>query len=170
MLTFTNSEIWNFRPFYLTKSVNMGPSLSDFVQSRQSIFVSHYFIWRNLAWYIECQSGVHFFSNQDKPESESAPSQTAMTKTIKYLESTWKMTLDETGSLSFVVPSSGVNIIWKMTKLFKEKNRSFEGLPRPCLSRPYSFKFFERCLPQNLLSPILNTLSHIIYKKLMKFS
>ena len=30
-----------------------------------------------------------------------------------------------------------------------------------CLSRPYPFKFFKGCLPQNLLSPLLNTLSHI---------
>ena len=32
----------------------------------------------------------------------------------------------------------------------------------PYSSRPYSFKFFKGCLPQNLLSPLLNTLSHII--------
>ena len=30
-----------------------------------------------------------------------------------------------------------------------------------CLSRPYSFKFLKGCLPQILLSPLLNTLSHI---------
>ena len=30
------------------------------------------------------------------------------------------------------------------------------------LSRPYPFKFFKGCLPQNLLSPLLNTLSHIM--------
>ena len=30
-----------------------------------------------------------------------------------------------------------------------------------CLSRPYPFKFFKGCLRQNLLSPLLNTLSHI---------
>ena len=28
-------------------------------------------------------------------------------------------------------------------------------------SRPNPFKFFKGCLPQNLLSPLLNTLSHI---------
>ena len=33
-----------------------------------------------------------------------------------------------------------------------------------CLSRPYSFKFFKRCLPQILLSPFLNTLSQILFK------
>ena len=30
-----------------------------------------------------------------------------------------------------------------------------------CLSRPYPFKFFKGCLPQNLLSPLLNLLSHL---------
>ena len=30
-----------------------------------------------------------------------------------------------------------------------------------CLSRPYPFKFLKGCLPQNLLSPLLNTLSHL---------
>ena len=32
------------------------------------------------------------------------------------------------------------------------------------LSRPYSFKLFKGCLPQNLLSPLLNTLSYIRIK------
>ena len=31
-----------------------------------------------------------------------------------------------------------------------------------CLCRPYPFKFFKGCPPQNLLSPLLNTLSQII--------
>ena len=30
-----------------------------------------------------------------------------------------------------------------------------------CLNRPYTFKFFKGCLPQNLLSPLLNALSHL---------
>ena len=30
-----------------------------------------------------------------------------------------------------------------------------------CLSSPYPLKFFKGCLPQNLLSPLLNTLSHM---------
>ena len=30
-----------------------------------------------------------------------------------------------------------------------------------CLSRPHSFKFFKDCLPQILLGPLLNTLSHL---------
>ena len=30
------------------------------------------------------------------------------------------------------------------------------------LSRPYHFKLFKDCLPQNLLSPLLNTLSHLL--------
>ena len=29
------------------------------------------------------------------------------------------------------------------------------------LSRPYRFKFFKGCLPQILLGPFLNTLSHM---------
>ena len=31
-----------------------------------------------------------------------------------------------------------------------------------CLSRPYHFKFFEGCLPQILLGPLLNTLPHMV--------
>ena len=30
-----------------------------------------------------------------------------------------------------------------------------------CLRRPYLFKYFKGYLPQNLLSPLLNTLSHL---------
>ena len=30
-----------------------------------------------------------------------------------------------------------------------------------CLGRPYPFKSFKGCLPQNLLSPLSNTLSHM---------
>ena len=30
-----------------------------------------------------------------------------------------------------------------------------------CLSRPYPIKFFKGCLPQNLLSTLLNTLPHL---------
>ena len=30
-----------------------------------------------------------------------------------------------------------------------------------CLSRPYPFKSFKGCLPQILLGPLLNTLSHM---------
>ena len=37
------------------------------------------------------------------------------------------------------------------------------GCTRRCLSRPYPFKFFKGCLPQNLLRPLLNTLSHLLY-------
>ena len=32
------------------------------------------------------------------------------------------------------------------------------------LSRPYPYNFFTGCLPQNLLSPLLNTLSHILIR------
>ena len=31
-----------------------------------------------------------------------------------------------------------------------------------CLGRQYPFKFFKGCLPQILLSPFLNTLSHMV--------
>ena len=37
-----------------------------------------------------------------------------------------------------------------------------------CLSRPHRFKFFKGCLPQVLLGPILNTLTHIIIQFSMK--
>ena len=30
-----------------------------------------------------------------------------------------------------------------------------------CLGRPYQFKFFKSCLPQVLLGPFLNTLTHM---------
>ena len=30
------------------------------------------------------------------------------------------------------------------------------------MGKPYPLKFFKGCLPQNLLSPVLNTLSHIL--------
>ena len=37
-----------------------------------------------------------------------------------------------------------------------------------CLSRPYTLKFFEGYIPQNLLSSLLNTLSHMYIQ--VKFS
>ena len=37
------------------------------------------------------------------------------------------------------------------------------GPSKICLGRPYPFKFFKGCLPQILLGPLLNTLSHIIF-------
>ena len=30
------------------------------------------------------------------------------------------------------------------------------------MARPYPFKLFKGCLPQNLLTPLLNTLSHLL--------
>ena len=33
------------------------------------------------------------------------------------------------------------------------------------ISRPHPFKFSKGCLPQNLLSPLLNTLSHMFFEK-----
>ena len=49
------------------------------------------------------------------------------------------------------------------------------GRQSSCLSRPYPSKFFKGCLPQILLGPFLNTLSHIwkqflIEKKVIKKS
>ena len=42
-----------------------------------------------------------------------------------------------------------------------------------CLSRSHSFKFFKDCLPQILLGPFLNTLSHFMKQytesKLIKY-
>ena len=34
-----------------------------------------------------------------------------------------------------------------------------------CLSRPYHLKTFKGCLPQILLGPFLNTLTHVIIVK-----
>ena len=31
-----------------------------------------------------------------------------------------------------------------------------------CLSRPYHFKYFKCCLPEVLLGPFLNNLTHLI--------
>ena len=39
----------------------------------------------------------------------------------------------------------------------------------PCLSRPYPLKFFKGCLPQNLFSPMLITLSQIRAKKVFSY-
>ena len=38
-----------------------------------------------------------------------------------------------------------------------------------CTRRPYSFKFFKGCLPQNLLSPLFNALSQVCKIKYIKF-
>ena len=37
-----------------------------------------------------------------------------------------------------------------------------------CLGRPYPFNFFKGCLPQILLGPFLNTLSHITLRAITK--
>ena len=44
----------------------------------------------------------------------------------------------------------------KWDKVFKS------GISKFCLSRPYPFNFFKGYLAQNLLSPLLNTLSQIL--------
>ena len=58
-----------------------------------------------------------------------------------------------------------VNVIWN--KVFKSgpskicRRQPLKNLKdMVCLSRPYLFKFFKGCLPQILLGPLLNTLSH----------
>ena len=43
------------------------------------------------------------------------------------------------------------------------------GLSKFCGCRPYPFKFFKGCLLQNLLSPFLNTLSHMSGMKVCRF-
>ena len=54
--------------------------------------------------------------------------------------------------------------IWD--KVFKN------GLSKFCGRQPlnFPFKFFKACLPQNLLSPLLNTLSHIFILDTSKFN
>ena len=46
--------------------------------------------------------------------------------------------------------------------LSKFCGRVFKSRTYLCVSRQYPLKFFKGCLPQNLLSPLLNTLSQII--------
>ena len=36
------------------------------------------------------------------------------------------------------------------------------------VNRPYNFKIFKGCLPQVLLDPFWNTLSHMLYAELEK--
>ena len=38
-----------------------------------------------------------------------------------------------------------------------------------CLGRTYHFKFFKGCLPQILLGPFLNTLSHMVHQRQLIF-
>ena len=50
----------------------------------------------------------------------------------------------------------------------------FKNIPskicgRQRLKRPYHFKFFKGCLPQILLGPFLNTLSHILRLFFLQF-
>ena len=49
---------------------------------------------------------------------------------------------------------------WTDLNLWKTAFEKFEGV-WSALGRPYPFKFFKDCLPQILLGPFLNTLSHI---------
>ena len=58
-------------------------------------------------------------------------------------------------------------IIWDkvfksgLCKFCEDSLEKFEGIITVCLSRPYLFKNFKGCLPQNLLSLLLYTLSHM---------
>ena len=67
-------------------------------------------------------------------------------------KSTWKHISNERNL--FKINNKDTLMIWD--KVFKN------GPCKICLSRPYHFKFFKGCLPQILLDPLLNTLSHII--------
>ena len=49
---------------------------------------------------------------------------------------------------------------WTKQNLWKTTFKKFEGVWSAC-SKPYPFKFFKGCLPQILLGPFLNTLSHM---------
>ena len=50
---------------------------------------------------------------------------------------------------------------WTKQNLWKTAFKQFEEI-WSTWSRPYPFKYFEGCLPQILLGPVLNTLSHTI--------
>ena len=52
---------------------------------------------------------------------------------------------------------------WTKQNLWKTAFKKFERV-WSALGRPYPFKFFKVCLPQILLGPFLNTLSHMIIK------
>ena len=50
-----------------------------------------------------------------------------------------------------------------LSRMDQVKSFGRQPLKRPlCLGRPYHFKIFKDCLPQILLGPFLNTLTHII--------
>ena len=59
--------------------------------------------------------------------------------------------------MSFVQVALSGTYIWD--KVFK--NGPSKICRRQPLSRPYAFKVFKGCIPQILLGPFLNTLSHI---------
>ena len=52
-------------------------------------------------------------------------------------------------------------LVLLLTVMLKELSKmTFPFAKMVCLSRPHPLKFFKCCLPQNLLIPLLNTLSH----------
>ena len=66
---------------------------------------------------------------------------------------------------SITISSTIVQFYFKRDKVFKSGLSKFCGRqPLKNLSRPYPFKFFKGCFPQNLLSALLNTLSQIFRK------
>ena len=51
---------------------------------------------------------------------------------------------------------------WTKSNLWKEAFKKLEVIGSACLGRPYHFKLFKGCLPQILLGPFSNTLTHVI--------
>ena len=70
-------------------------------------------------------------------------------------------------------PFSRIRQQWRICdKIFKSGQVKFveDSLKKiwrdmVCLSRQYPLKFFKGCLPQFLIGPLLNTLSHIIWRE-----
>ena len=48
------------------------------------------------------------------------------------------------------------------SKVLKSEPSKKTSAIKKLQSRPYPLKFLKGCLPQNLLSPLLNTLSHLL--------
>ena len=51
---------------------------------------------------------------------------------------------------------------WTKSNLWKEAFKKLEVIGSACLGRPYHFKLFKGCLPQILLGPFSNTLTHVV--------
>ena len=66
----------------------------------------------------------------------------------------------------YIISPSKLYVSWD--KVFKSRRNKFCGRQllkvsrgMVCLSRPCTFKLFKGCVPQNLLSPLLNTWSQL---------